>query len=198
MKSFFALCSIVLIVSLFASCRPKAPATETTDRADTTETIQSDNHNNGVPPPSGVKYGYLNSLQLLSIMPETDEADKKVAAYTKKKEAAFKSLVDRYQNRAKELQSKQADIPPVEMEKYGKELADLEEQIQNMQMRAESEIANEKDKLYAPILNKADSIVKQIGKENGYTFIYDAAALLYADSTLNLLPLVKERLGITK
>jgi outer membrane protein len=65
-----------------------------------------------------------------------------------------------------------------------------------MQMRAESDISNEKEKLYEPILAKADSIVKQIGKENGYTFIYDAAALLYADTTLNILPLVKERMGI--
>jgi len=196
MKSFLSFSAILFVVSILASCTPKTPETEIKDGSDTTKTENSGDANNGVPPPAGVKYGYLNSIQLLSLMPETEAADKKVADFTKKKEAAFKNLINKYESRAKELQSRQADIPPIEMEKYGKELADLEEQIQSMQMRAEGEIANEKDKLYAPILNKADSVVKQIGKENGYTFIYDAAALLYADTTLNILPLVKERMGI--
>lgn len=201
MKSIFYFFALTLFVLTIFSCQNKPATTDAPTTADTTGTTAASDTTTAtgsVPPPAGVKYGYLNSLQLLSLMPETKEADKKVADFTKKKENAFKSLVEKYQNRIKELQSRQADIPPIEMEKYSKELANMEEQIQEMQMRAEEDIAREKDKLYAPILEKADSVVKEIGRENGYMFIYDAAALLYADTTLNVLPLVKERMGIKK
>lgn len=199
MKSYSGFLAMLFVCLILFSCRTKTPDTGTnTANNDTTAIDDTANTTTGakVPPPAGVKYGYLNSLQLLSLMPETKEADKKVAEYTKKKESSFKALVDKYQTKIADLQKRASDIPPIEMEKHSKDIAAMEEQLQDMQMRAEGDISNEKEKLYAPILTKADSIVKLVGEENGYTFIYDAAALLYADTTLNLLPLVKERLGI--
>ncbi|OWY22372.1 OmpH family outer membrane protein [Sphingobacteriales bacterium UPWRP_1] len=198
MKSTPSRILLLLIVVCFTivSCRTKTPETTTTDTPTVGDSTQALKEGTQVPTPAGLKYGYLNSLQLLSLMPETKAADKKIAEYARKKESAYADLLKKYQNKIQDLQSRANDIPPVEMEKHGKEIAAMEEQLQDMQMRADSDISKEKEKLYEPILAKADSVVKQIGKENGYIFIYDAAALLYADTTLNILPLVKERMGI--
>jgi outer membrane protein len=39
--------------------------------------------------------------------------------------------------------------------------------------------------------------IKTVGKENGFTYIHDQAALLYAaDNSEDILPLVKKKLGI--
>ncbi|OWY20501.1 OmpH family outer membrane protein [Sphingobacteriales bacterium UPWRP_1] len=200
MKSFASRILLLTVVCFtIVSCRTKTPETTATDTPSVGDSIQTDQTPNAggqVPPPAGIKYGYLNSLQLLALMPETKAADKKIAEYARKKESAYSDLLKKYQTKIQDLQSRANDIPPVEMEKHGKEIAAMEEQLQDMQMRADSDISKEKEKLYEPILAKADSVVKQIGKENGYTFIYDAAALLYADTTLNILPMVKERMGI--
>lgn len=174
----------------------------TTDTA-TTETITSNNDaslpaavTGAVVPPMGIKYGYLNSLELLSQMPETRAADKKLAEMQRSKEANFSALAQKYQDGMKNLQEKGQDMTRIEQESKMKEMAELEEKIQKMQMSGGDELAAEKERLYAPILAKADKHIKQIGKEQGYQYIFDAAALLYADTTKDILPLVKRKMGL--
>lgn len=151
---------------------------------------------NAVTPPIGVKYGYLNSLELLAIMPETRTADKKLAELQRSKEASFSALAQKYQDGMRTLQEKGQDMTRIEQEAKMKEMAELEEKIQKMQMSGGDELAAEKEKLYAPILAKADKYIKQVGKEQGYQYIFDATALLYADTTKDILPLVKRKMGL--
>lgn len=150
----------------------------------------------GVMPPNGVKYGYLNSLELLAIMPETRTADKKLAELQRSKEASFNTLAQKYQEGMRTLQEKGQDMTRIEQEAKMKEMAELEEKIQKMQMSGGDELAAEKEKLYAPIWAKADKYIKQVGKEQGYQYIFDATALLYADTTKDVLPLVKRKMGL--
>jgi outer membrane protein len=151
---------------------------------------------NAVMPPNGVKYGYLNSLELLAIMPETRTADKKLADLQRSKEASFSALAQKYQDGMRTLQEKGQDMTRIEQEAKMKEMAELEEKIQKMQMSGGEDLAAEKEKLYAPILAKADKYIKQVGKEQGYQYIFDATALLYADTTKDILPLVKRKMGL--
>lgn len=94
------------------------------------------------------------------------------------------------------LQEKGQDMTRIEQEAKMKEMAELEEKIQKMQMSGGEDLAAEKEKLYAPILAKADKYIKQVGKEQGYQYIFDATALLYADTTKDILPLVKRKMGL--
>lgn len=146
--------------------------------------------------PSGVKWGYINSLELLAMMPETKQADQKLEELQRSKESAFKSLMDKYQKGAAELQEKGQDMTRIEQEAKMKEMGELENRLSQMQMSSGDEIAAEKEKLYAPILKKADKYIKQVGKEQGYAFILDATSLLYADESRNLLPAVKGKMGL--
>jgi outer membrane protein len=83
-----------------------------------------------------------------------------------------------------------------EQEKKVTELQGMEQQLQQLQANAQTDFQQEKDRLYAPIFAEADSIIKLVAKENGYTFVFDAPALLYADTTRNLLPLIKVKMGL--
>ena len=48
-----------------------------------------------------------------------------------------------------------------------------------------------------PIVTKAMDAIKAVGKENGFTYIYDNGALLYtAETAEDILPLVKKKLGL--
>ncbi len=145
---------------------------------------------------SNIKWGYLNSLELLALMPETKQADQKLEELQRSKESAFKSLMDKYQKGAQELQEKGQDMTRIEQESKMKEMGDLENRLSQMQANSGEEIAIEKEKLYAPILKKADKYIKQVGKEQGYEFVLDATSLLYADESRNLLPAVKKKMGL--
>ena len=192
----------VLAVYCFApACKqtaekPNAKA-DTTAVANTTDTASATTNLAAAPNAAGHKLGYVNSLLLLNDMPQRKEADKKLESLAKGKENKFKNLMTDYEKKMRDLQEKAASLTPIEQEARAKDLTDLEEKLQKMQMSGQDELQAEKDKLYAPILALADSVIKQIGKEGGYTFIFDAPSLLYADSLhTDLTPLVKQRLGI--
>lgn len=149
-----------------------------------------------LPASPAIKVGYLNSLELLSQMPGIAEADKAVSDFAKKKERSFNSLANQYQTKLQTLQQNGPAMLQAEQEKAVQELQGLEQRIQQMQANSQTEVAIEKERLYAPVLARADSVIKLVGQEQGYTFIYDAPGLLYVDTTLNILPMVKRRLGL--
>ena len=164
--------------------------------AETTPASTSETTAASVPPPAGVKYGYINSMELLSLMPDVKAADKKLETFARQSEGALQTAFLDYQNKLKDAQEKAGDMTPVQQEAKMKELAEIEQRLQQMQGNSQNDFLKEKERLYAPILDKANKAIKRVGEKNGYIFIYDAPALLYADTTLNVMPLVKAELGL--
>ena len=63
-----------------------------------------------------------------------------------------------------------------------------------------SQLQNKQVELYQPIYNKVDKAIKDVGKENGFVYVFDVAkgSLLYFDETrsTNVLTLAKAKLGL--
>ena len=54
------------------------------------------------------------------------------------------------------------------------------------------------EELYKPIIEKVKSEIEKLGKEGGYTMIFDSSGgvLLHAAESENLMPVLKTKLGI--
>jgi outer membrane protein len=54
--------------------------------------------------------------------------------------------------------------------------------------------------LFAPVTDKADKAIKDVGKENGYIYIFDLSQnqIVYFDESksTNVMPLAKAKLGL--
>lgn len=144
------------------------------------------------------KIGYVKSLEILSLLPEIKAADKKLEGFARSKESTFRSLAEKYQTGMVELQERGMLLSQADQEKKIQELQALEGQLQQMQANSQSDLGQERERLYAPIMAKVDSIIKIFGKEEGFAMIYDGSALVYGDSLYDVTPLVKIRLGITE
>ena len=216
-KNILKYLTVLLLGSatLFVSCDKKAGDNKTTTTtadssatkvaeaqpADTTKTdtlAAAAEKKEPVGGGQGSNYGYINSLELLSKMPEIKAADRKLEALAKQKEASFKALMQKYQDLGQSIQANAENMTRVESEAKMKEIGELEQKLQAMQANSQEELAIEKEKLYAPILKKADAAIKKVGEEGHYAFIYDSSAgvLLYADTTKNILPIVSKKLGL--
>ena len=58
---------------------------------------------------------------------------------------------------------------------------------------------NEKrQELLAPILRRVDDAIREVGKENGFQFIFDESigAILFDGNAEDVMPLVKAKLGL--
>jgi outer membrane protein len=80
------------------------------------------------------------------------------------------------------------------------ELVDMNRRIQEFQTNAQTQLQDKQTELFQPIYVKVDKAIKDVGKENGFTYLFDVAkgSLLYFDETksTNVLPLAKAKLGI--
>ena len=142
------------------------------------------------------KLGYMSSLELLSIMPQVKKAEAQLATYAKQFDTQYTSMVTEYQTKIETFQNNQNDYTPEIAEVKAKEVYDLEKRIGDFELSSQQNLAKKKNDLYAPILEEADRVVREVAEENGFSYIFDSANLLYAPEGENIMDLVKAKMGI--
>lgn len=146
------------------------------------------------------KFGYLNSMELIGLMPEAAKADSALQKYAGELDALGQQMYVEYQKKATDAQTKidKGQMTEDQKEIVAKELADLEKRITDFQQSANDKIDQKREKLYAPILQKANDGIKAVAKANGYTYIFDAGAgsILYAEESDDITALVKAHLKL--
>jgi outer membrane protein len=77
------------------------------------------------------------------------------------------------------------------------ELRDLEQRAANYNEQSEQMLRQLYEQLLTPIQQKVKEAIQAVGAENAYTYILDAASLLYIGTTAtNATDLVKKKLGL--
>jgi outer membrane protein len=144
------------------------------------------------------KFGHINSTQLLSLMPETKNADSSLQKFGQSLENQLKTMTGEYQGKISDFKSKEASMAEPIRDAKLKEISDLEERIQTFQESAQSSMQKKKEELYTPILKKAEEAINAVAKDNKYSYIFDTSAgtLLFAQESDDILSLVKTKLGL--
>ncbi len=147
----------------------------------------------------GLKFGHINSAELIQLMPGLKEADEQLAQYQKSLEDQMKSMVDEYQKMVQNYQAKEKLMTDAVKEVQQKEIGQKEKLIQDFQQTAQEKVAAKKEELYNPILKKAEQAIKDVAKRNNYSYVFDTSvgAFLYAQDSDNIMDLVKKELNIT-
>ncbi len=144
------------------------------------------------------KFGHVNSLELLSKMPEVTLADKQVEDFGKTLQDQLQGMVAEYKAKLEDYQAKASLMNDAIRKVKEQELGQLEQRIQEFQNNAQDNITTKKKELYDPILKKADEAIKAVAKENGYTYVFDTSvgALLFVTDSDNILSIVSTKLGL--
>ena len=147
-----------------------------------------------------LKFGHINTNELISLMSERDSAIVKLQAYQNDLVETLEGMETEYNNKLNEYQRKRNEWAPVVVETKERELGELGQRIQQFQQNAQQEMAQMQQVLMSPVLEKAQNAITKVCKENGLTYDFDLStgALIYFDeaNSLNLLPLAKKELGI--
>jgi outer membrane protein len=146
------------------------------------------------------KFGHINSDELVQALPEYDSANVKLEKFRKELINALElmSVELNTKNAAYEKDSK--NLSDLVKQAKEQELVDMNRRIQEFQTNAQTQLQDKNTELMQPIFAKMDKAIKDVGKENGFIYVFDIAkgALLYFDETksTNILPLAKAKLGI--
>ena len=79
-----------------------------------------------------------------------------------------------------------------------KELSDLQARIDAFQQKANQDLQAKQQELVAPFIEKAKTAIREIAKENKYTYILNAIedVVIYKEEADDVMPLVKKKLNI--
>ena len=147
-----------------------------------------------------LKFGHLNTNELISLMSERDSAVVKLQAHQTDLEETLEGMGTEYNNKVNEYQRKQNEWAPVVLETKQRELQELGQRIQQFQQNAQQEMAQLQQTLMTPVIEKAQNAITKVAKSNNLVYVFDTSvgALIYFDDavSLDLLPLAKKELGI--
>jgi outer membrane protein len=148
------------------------------------------------------KFGHINSDELIQAMPEYDSATVKLEKYRKELVNALELMSVELNNKNDVYQKENKTYSDIVKQTKEQELVDMQKRIQDFQNNAQTQLQNKQTEVFQPIYTKVDKAIKDVGKENGFFYVFDVAkgALLYFDETksVNIMPLVKTKLGLKK
>ncbi|MAM04735.1 MAG: hypothetical protein CMD06_02110 [Flavobacteriales bacterium] len=144
------------------------------------------------------KFGYIDSQELLILMPERDAAEKEVQEFAKTLEGQLSSMTAEYQQRVEDYQKNESTYTDLVKQDKIAEITGLEQRIQTFQQNAQQSLQIKEQELLEPILTKARNAIEEVAQEGNYTYIFDKSigSILYAKESENVLPLVKKKLGL--
>ena len=146
------------------------------------------------------KFGHINSDELIQTMPEYDSATVKLEKFRKELVNALELMSVELNTKNDTYQKESKLLSDIVKQTKEQELIDMDKRIKDFQNNAQTQLQSKQTEVFQPIYAKVDKAIKDVGKENGFLYVFDVAkgALLYFDEakSINVLPLVKTKLGL--
>jgi outer membrane protein len=144
------------------------------------------------------KLGYIDSQELLLLMPERKTAEEEVQTFAKSLESQLQAMTAEYQQSVQEYQSNESTYTDLVKQDKVTEITGLEQRIQSFQQNAQQALQAKEQELLEPILQKARTAIEDVASEGNYTYIFDKSvgSILFAKESENILQLVKKKLNL--
>ena len=126
-----------------------------------------------------MKFATVRLQEVFEMMPETQEANKKVKELAKKYEAENQTLKTEYEIKYTDYVKSRDNMPQNIRARREQELMLISQAIDDFMMVAQNDVKQQQELLMMPIKAKLMEAVRSVGDEGGYTFIVDEAQMLY-------------------
>ncbi len=146
-----------------------------------------------------LKIGLVDQNDIISKMPETTEAQKKVEEISKKYESEYMKLNDEMKRLYDEINNMKEDELPAIRERKTRDFTDHQVKVQQFQETAMQEIQRMQQELMAPIVQKVRTAIEAVGKEGAFSLVQDKnpQITIYFDApVVDITNDVKAKLGI--
>lgn len=147
------------------------------------------------------KYGHLNYGNLLSMMPEVQAANSTLETYREgliaKGEAMAKEFQTDYGQFVASVQA--GELSPVQQQQQQEALEKKQQEIASYEQLVAQQVQAKRAELLEPIMQKLEKAIADVAQENGYVMVFDTSvfnAILFAQDTDDIMPLVKAKLDI--
>ena len=142
------------------------------------------------------KYGHVNSVDLMQVMPGIDSVNIKLMDFQKELQVLYENMVNEFQTKKDKFDKDAGTMSTAVRKLKEDELLALQNRIQDFNQSVSDDIEEEQMRLITPFREKIQNAINDIAKEHKYNYIFDTQTLLYYDGGDDVTPLVKKKLGI--
>ena len=150
------------------------------------------------------KFGHIDSQKLLQTLPEYAKAQETLQAEGKSIQSQMETMQVELNNKYNDYMENEK-LPAGDAKKWSdivkadkeKEIQDLQKRFQEFQATAQQQMQAKQQELLKPILEKMDKAIKDVARENKFTYIFDVTTLLfYSEESIDITSMVKTKLGV--
>lgn len=144
------------------------------------------------------KFGYVNSNAILAEMPAVKQMRANLESLGGQLQKKGEQMLTAYKQKEESaIQKKErGELAPLEEEGLLKELQADQAAIMKFEQEMQQTIGKKEQELTKPILENVNQAIQAVAKENGYTMIFEAGVLLYAEEAADVSAQVKAKLGM--
>lgn len=146
-----------------------------------------------------LKFGHVNSSELIELMPERATATTELQNYSQMLQKEMEAMQTEYQTKVSAYLEKQATYSDLVKKSKEAEIQEMQRRVQEFQQTAQQDYQQKQTELIQPIMDKAQAAIEKVGKDQGFTYIFDLSAggvVYHSAQSIDILPFVKKELGI--
>ena len=146
------------------------------------------------------KFGYMNSAELIQLMPEFSKAQKKLQDLEKTYTNDFNAMRTELEKKGTEFEKLQQDsVPENILKRRYEELLQMEQRLQQASQELQASLAQAEQQEMVAIQTKLRDALDAVGRDDGYVCIFDlAGGVPYISKTLceDVTAKLRTKLGI--
>jgi len=144
------------------------------------------------------KFGYVNSLELINLMPESRAADSLIKAYQQEVQGLYNGYTQEYTAKSQDYLRVKDSVSEFVASSRLADLQALEKRIKDFEASSQPMLEQRRTELFQPVLARAQTLIKEVAEENNYRMIFDTAngSIAYAPEGDNVIGLLRKKLGL--
>ena len=142
------------------------------------------------------KLGHLNSQAVMLDMPDYESARKELESYKSelsKELEMFQKLIVEF---AQDYEKIKGDMTPEARQRKEADLMERQQNYEKKAYEADAKLQQKEQELIQQIMKKVSDAVNEVSKKEGYDYVFDLSAVLYAGGE-NIEGLVRKKLGLS-
>ena len=125
------------------------------------------------------KFGHVDTQSIMQTLPEIAKINGELQAIAQQYENDLKAMQDELQRKNEENEKAKATMAPTKQKETETELAEMYQKIQQTYTQSQQDMQKKQQELMAPVYQKVQTAIQNVGKAGQYTYIFEMGAALY-------------------
>ncbi|MCU4163385.1 OmpH family outer membrane protein [Carboxylicivirga caseinilyticus] len=145
-----------------------------------------------------LKFGHIDIQKVVAELPAKIEADKTLQSEATKLQNQLQVMQSELEKMYTDYVSQRDSLPDLIRATKEKEMQDKDQRLQQYSQMAQQEIQKKEQQLLAPIIEKVQKAIEEVGQEQGLIYIFDISSqvvVYHSEKSIDCGDLVKAKVN---